>query len=130
MRSRLLILGLIAMFHASSQAAGTFAECMSLTSELNKTLPTNVNRFTTLKATTCAPGATKATLNYLMSIVDYAESVPISSIREMRPAQLRLWCSTPELVDLLRKFDIRYTYIDPDERFVGDIRFGQQDCAR
>jgi hypothetical protein len=88
------------------------------------------NQSTTAVSTVVVQTFPKATLNYLMGIVDYAESVPISSIREMRPAQLRLWCTTPELVDLLRKFDIRYTYVDPDGRFVGDIRFGQQDCVR
>lgn len=125
---------LLCSFGHDAYASGaplTLQECNAFSSEINKSVPMVIDRFTTLDSTFCTPGKRKPIMNYRASLG--APKAKLSNfesgLKEMKRQQLNSWCTDPEQLKALKKLDVLNLYYDSDRIFVGEILLKHADCA-
>ena len=121
-----LLVFLIFQFAATAQAL-TFSECNALAAKLNKQFPSRVDSSTTVLSTRCE-GINPIYLVYEMKVDAPSSRFTASHATSLRNGQIDSWCSTSDLLKLLKLVGIRYVYTNSSSRQIGETSFTINDC--
>ena len=114
---------------AGEATAMTYPQCNAMASQINKSLPMDIDAVTKMKSVICLPGKVKPTLMYLYEIdSSNLPSVSASDLLTLRPNMVESWCSMPTQLDLLRQVNVLYNYRKLSGRFIGEIKISEDDC--
>ena len=109
--------------------ASPLTECNAAASEINKTAPMMIDKFTMFTGSVCYSD-THGRPVYLYSIkltIPKAQ-LPKQAASELRKTQLNSNCSNPATRKVLKEWDLEYKYFDSDGIFVLATRIREQDC--
>jgi hypothetical protein len=110
-------------------AAITYPQCNAMASQINKSLPMDIDAVTKMKSVICLPGKVKPTLMYLYEIdASSMPSVSASDLLTLKPNMVESWCSMPTQLELLRQVNVLYNYRKLSGRFIGEIKISEEDC--
>ena len=109
--------------------AVTWQQCNAMASQINKSLPMDIDAVTKMKSVICLPGKVKPTLMYLYEIdASNMPSVSASDLLTLKPNMVESWCSMPTQLELLRQVNVLYSYRKLSGRFIGEIKIREEDC--
>ena len=111
-----------------ANSAPTLAECDAFASDLNKSYPQRVDKYTTVRGTTCVQEKTRRILIYRMALEFGKSEVDSNKMETNRKTQRANWCSSPQMRPLLKLVDIRYIYFDVNGVYVTETNHRIEDC--
>lgn len=116
-------------FAVASQSswAGTYKECIEIANEVNQGVPQQIDRITTLMTAICKEDGRKVifTYNYL---IDSETPMTQKDISSLKPGQINVLCTNPDIKPLINAFDIEMSYSDQTRKFIGYNRISKKDC--
>ena len=125
---RAFLLLILTSFFSISHGMTT-AECNYLSSEINKSLPSRINAYSTAVTSMCI-GSKPIYLVYHLRAHYPKSQFDMNSLKELRQGQINSWCSTPAQRRLLKQVGIRYVYFDVANIYIGETSFTFKDCPR
>ncbi|MFC7411636.1 hypothetical protein [Hydrogenophaga atypica] len=128
--TRLLAFSVFAGLLASSAHAVSFSDCIEYSSEINKFFPQRIDKLTTVTGTTCVPGRKKPSLMYRMRMDIKKSEADLSKKQELIDTQLKSWCSDPRQIELFKRLDIKYAYVDSSGDFIFETHLAIESCPR
>lgn len=109
--------------------ANDYKECQQLASTLNEGFPMQINEYTKIMGTICAPAADnkeKITFIYMYNVLN--RNIKAPDVKSERTSQLRSWCTDPDQKLVLSLYDIEYKYQYVDGTFIAINRFQEKNC--
>lgn len=123
----ILLLSLVCFTALAKNA--TMAECISLTTEVNKSLPQMADKVTMLEGAACLPSGKRVILLYRMRLVVSKKDLPNYSTTKLKNMLIQTWCTSPDQREILEVLDIRYNYLDKLGSFIEEIDVKILDCT-
>ncbi len=127
--TRLVWLVTVVMAQPLAAHADLLDVCSATASQINRTTPQQIDKFTTLLNTVCIPSGREVMLIYRNEV-----SVPAGTLDQnllstsLKPKILQAWCTDPVQRRTLNLINIRYTYNDTAGRFIGKIDISKNEC--
>ena len=126
---RLVWLAAITLSLPLAAHADLLEACSSTASQINRTTPQQIDKYTTLLNAVCVPSGREVMLIYRNEV-----NVPAGTLDQnllnssLKPKMLQAWCTDPVQRRTLNLINIRYTYNDTGGRFVGKVDISRNEC--
>jgi hypothetical protein len=120
------VLSLLQIIPAKAQS---MAMCKAVAAEMRNQLPIKKDNLTTIRDVGCLPGKPK---NIMINILDV--DAPLSALKtidfnkDMKPSNLRIYCSDPKIRPVLEAFDIDNRYYTLKGDFGGSFLMSSKEC--
>jgi len=122
------LIALIASF-SNSLLANDFKECQNVASDLNVTLPMNIDKVTQVVGTVCVPSSKRGKkVKFVYSLEISDTRITKKGILSLRSKQVNFWCSNPTQKNMLKQFDVKYSYNMVNGTYLGANSFTIKDC--
>jgi len=109
-------------------AATNEEACFDLSSKMNKYYPRRADKITTTTGSFCVPNPTRSTLVFNHRLDILKSEIPSGMLMKWQAMQLQILCTDPEQLELLKMFNVRHTYYDKDNEYVGRTAQNIVDC--
>jgi len=118
----------IALF-PNSLLANDYKECQKVASMVNKGLPMNIDNVTQVIATACVPSSKRGKkVKFIYSLEVSDTRITKKGIRSLRSKQVNFWCTNPTQKNMLKLFDVKYSYNMDNGTYLGANSFTIKDC--
>ncbi len=125
-----LVLFYLSIVFVNSSHAQTFEQCNKIASEVNKICPMKVDKITTAKSVVCFPKKNKIIFTYFMEVdINEGSALTQNALDAYRPNIVKMWCTDPAQLVLLKIYPIQYKYSFNTGQFIGEINFSLNDCS-
>ena len=125
-----LVLFYLSIVFVNSSHAQTFEQCNKIASEVNKICPMKVDKITTAKSVVCFPKKNKIIFTYFMEVdINEGSSLNQNALDAYRPNIVKMWCTDPSQLVLLKIYPIQYKYSFNTGQFIVEINFSLNDCS-
>ena len=125
-----LVLFYLSIVFVNSSHAQTFEQCNKIASEVNKICPMKVDKITTAKSVVCFPKKNKIIFTYFMEVdINEGSALTQNALDAYRPNIVKMWCTDPSQLVLLKIYPIQYKYSFNTGQFRGEINFSLNDCS-
>ena len=125
-----LVLFYLSIVFVNSSHAQTFEQCNKIASEVNKICPMKVDKITTAKSEVCFPKKNKIIFTYFMEVdINEGSSLNQNALDAYKPKVVKMWCTDPAQLVLLKIYPIQYKYSFNTGQFIGEINFSLNDCS-
>lgn len=115
-------------FYSINAKSDTLSTCKEVASQINSTVPIQVDNRTILKNTICFKTGSVVTLTYLYSLDFGGQPVLQSNLNNLRKRILNGWCTNPDQRAAINLMNIEAQYHYPDGRYIGNLTFSKNDC--
>lgn len=121
-----LALSLLQIIPAKAQS---MAMCKAVASELRNQLPIKKDNLTTIRDVGCLPGKPKNMLIYVLEVDAQLSALKaINFNKDMKPSNLRIFCSDPNIRPVLEAYDIDNRYYTIKGDFAGSFLMSSKEC--
>ena len=125
-----LVLFYLSIVFVNSSHAQTFEQCNKIASEVNKICPMKVDKITTAKSVVCFPKKNTIIFTYFMEVdINEGSALTQNALDAYRPNIVKMWCTDPSQLVLLKIYPIQYKYSFNTGQFIGEINFSLNDCS-
>jgi len=125
-----LVLFYLSIVFVNSSYAQTSEQCNTIASEINKNFPMKVDKITSVKNVICLPKKNKIIFTYFMEVdINEGSALTQNALDAYRPNIVKMWCTDPSQLVLLKIYPIQYKYSFNTGQFIGEINFSLNDCS-
>ena len=118
---------LLVIFTNSSFAQNKLATCMSMASQMNRSLPAKIDFLTTLKATSCVEDKGEIYFQYV-HVISNPSALPRDIQSKAKAAAKSQYCSNKEFRNALKLYNFDFYYVDTSNRTLHSFTIRASDC--
>ena len=129
-KNYIFLLFLLIIFQAFPVHSETMSVCKAVASELKKSLPIKKDNLTTIRDVGCLQSKPKNLLIYILEVDALLSAVKMIDFnKELKPINLRIFCSDPKIRPVLDAYDIDHRYYTIKGDFAGSFLLSSKECS-